>query len=115
MALQPIGSPRGRRKSRLGRMKAERGSMRIASALYQELRKALGPMLDEMMQLAPWLASKPGVVLAMKALNEQAEKWRRVLGPSLRGIAGRWAATTSERDKMKLQASLARGAGGGHI
>lgn len=111
MALQPIGSPRGKRRSRPGRVKAERGSMRIAQGLYQELRKVLGPMLDEMMEMAPWLASNPGVMVAMQALNEQAEKWRRVLGPSLRGIAGRWAATTSERDKEKLQASLAKALG----
>lgn len=68
-------------------------------------------MIAEVNDLAPWLASNPGVSTVVTALGQQAEKWRRVLGPSIRGIAGRWVRTTSERDRLKLQASLAKALG----
>lgn len=63
------------------------------------------------MEMMPWLASNPGLTVAAQALQEQRELWRRVLGPSIRGIAGRWVRTTDEHDRLKLQASLGKALG----
>lgn len=113
MALQTLGprkaSTRRRRPKRLQGIAG--GSSRIAAGLLADLRKMLGPMVAEMAQLAPWLASNPGAVVALGALNQQLEKWRRVLGPSIKGIAAKWVAMTDERDRRKLEASLAKALG----
>lgn len=112
MAIQTMGPPRrSKRRKRQGRIQGTRGSSRIASGLFSDLKKLFGPMLQELAEMAPWLASNPGVAAAMAALGQQQEKWRRVLGPSIRGIAGKWVHLTSERDKQKLQASLAKALG----
>lgn len=107
--MEPV--PVRQRPKRSARLHAEKGSSRIASGLFAELKKLVGPMIDEMLALAPWLSTRPGATLAMGALARQQDKWRRVLGPSIRGIAGRWVRLTSERDKVKLQASLAKALG----
>ena len=112
MALQPLGKKATTRRRRPKRLQGVTGgSARIASGLLADLKKLVAPMVAEMAQLAPWLASNPGAVVALGALNDQLEKWRRVLGPSIKGIAKRWASLTDERDKRKLEASLAKALG----
>lgn len=111
MALQVIGPRNTSRGRRPRRVPGARGSSRIASGLYSELRKLLGPMINEVEDLLPWLETQPAVSSVVTALGTQAEKWRRVLGPSIAGIAGRWVRTNSERDRLKLQASLAKALG----
>ena len=107
--LLPQRNLRKGRKARVAR--GSRPSSRIAAGLYAELVKLCGPMVDDLMLLAPWLESMPGPALAVKALQELSTKWDRIMGPSIRGIAGRWVHTVSEDDRIKLQKSLAKAVG----
>lgn len=113
MAIQPLGrqKPTSRKKRPTRLRGVSGGSSRIASGLLADVKKLIAPMVAEMGQLAPWLASNPGAMVALAALNNQLEKWRRVLGPSIKGIAKRWVSLTDERDRRKLEASLAKSLG----
>ena len=111
MPIQVAGSPRRGRPNRPIRASGVGGSVRQARQLYAELQKLVGPMVDDLMNMVPWLESRPGPAAAAYALQSNKEKWRRVLGPSIRGIAGRWVHAVSERDRLKLKASLAKALG----
>lgn len=107
--LLPQRNLRKGRRPRVAR--GSRPSNRVAAGLYAELTKLCGPMVDELLQLAPWLESRPGPAIAARALQDLIVKWDRILGPSIRGIAGRWVHTVSEDDRIKLQKSLAKAVG----
>lgn len=110
--IQVLGQPRRPvRRGRPRRALGARGSSRIAKGFYDALVRIMQPMLQDVEQMVPWLESNPGASVAYTALTQQAEKWRRVLGPSLRGIARKWADTTNDRDRLKLQASLSKALG----
>lgn len=81
------------------------------TALYNELTRVCGPMIRDMEALIPWLENNPGPLVTMNALQEQRYTWQRVLGPSIRGIVGRWAYAVSQEDRIKLQKSLAKALG----
>jgi uncharacterized protein with gpF-like domain len=87
------------------------GSSRIVAAVVAELVRLLQPMQSDTEAMIPVLVENSGVIAAVAALERQKETWRRVLGPSLKGLAGRWIRMTSERDRLNLQKSLAKALG----
>lgn len=100
-----------RRSARPRRARASVASKKIMGQLYAELTRMAQPMVADMLALAPWLASNPGPAIAAVALQQHMEKWRRILGPSIAGIAGKWTRAISEDDRDKLQKSLQRALG----
>lgn len=112
MAILTTGrTTRSRRPSRPLRGAAVGGSYRQAYALYQELVQLITPATLDVKELSAWLATHPDASVAYAALMARKDKWRRVLGPSVAGIAGRWTNAISERDRIKLQQSLAKALG----
>lgn len=112
MAMQVIGPPpRSARRRRPGRVRGTGGSSRIVAAVVAELVRLLQPMQSDTEAMIPVLVENSGVIAAVAALERQKETWRRVLGPSLTGLAGRWIRMTSERDRLNLQKSLAKALG----
>ena len=96
MAMQVIGPPpRSARIRRPGRVRGTGGSSRIVAAVVAELVRLLQPMQSDTEAMIPLLVENSGVIAAVAALERQKETWRRVLGPSLKGIAGRWIRMTS--------------------
>lgn len=83
----------------------------MARALYAELSKMIGPMINDIMDMVPWIEERPGPAVTAYALQRLRDRWRRVLGPSIRGIAGKWVHAVDERDRLKLQASLSKALG----
>ena len=112
MAIQIMGRLiRTRRPTRPLRGAPVGGSYRQAHALYQELVRLVTPATEDARELAAWLATNPDASEAYAALMSRKDKWRRVLGPSASALAYRWTRAVSDRDKIKLQVSLAKALG----
>ncbi len=88
------------------------GSSRIASGLLAEIGKLLGPLVTDIKDIVSLVQGGGLSAVAVgAALNSQREKWRKILGPSIQGIAYRWSKAVSDRDRLQLERSLAKALG----
>lgn len=72
-------------------------------------------MLNEIKAYIPWLESNPGAAQVASALQRVKYRWSRVLGPSVRGIAGKWKSSVDLSEREKLERSIAKALGVEHI
>lgn len=99
----------GKRGTRMAR--GTKPNRRIQLAVHQEIYAAMGPMIQDVENIAEWLEGTATPAQASRVIRELRDKWRGVYGSKSDNFAARWIGAVNKEQRELFQKRMASALG----